>query len=296
MTCDEAAELIPAFLDGELAVSDIVRLQLHLGPCEACRASHASEAWLYSLLAAGALSEEPPDALRRRIRERIADAAALAPIGRPRRFRRALFPAVIGGAVSMLLALLIAIPHGGRLTRESPIFGDALAGHRQYADAVAPHLDIRGDARRIEQWIREHVGLAVRLPKGAGRGQVAVGARVATVAGRPAAQVLYASAERRISLFVARKPLRRLAEHGEHIVDGVEVYVRALGAENLGWWQDGNHLYLAVSSSGEDDLLALAALCVQSQRGSREAPDGPEGEGQSSARWTLGRATAVTPA
>jgi len=93
-----------------------------------------------------------------------------------------------------------------------------------------------------------------------------VGARAAVVAGQPAAHVVYAGDGRRISLFVAPTPRERLPERDEHVVDGVEVYVAALGADRVGWWQDGRHLYLAVSQTTKEDLLALASLCVRSRR------------------------------
>src|SRR5262245_10585140 len=147
MTCEEAAALISVLLDGELGVSDIVRLEQHLGHCEPCRALHNSEVWLHSLLAAGALSEEPPEALRVKVRKRIAAEAAVARVGRPRRSRRALVT-IIGGALSVLVALFLTVLEDDGATTQFPILADALAGHRQYGDAVAPRLDIRGDARR----------------------------------------------------------------------------------------------------------------------------------------------------
>ena len=291
MTCEEAGAMISVLLDGELSVPDIARVQHHLVDCEPCRAAHASETWLHSLLAAGVLSEEPPDSLRRRVRERIADEAA-ASHGRTRRWRRALFPALIGGGLFSLAALFVLIHLERRGTRDSPILVDALAGHRQYTDVSTPHLDIRGDARRVERWMRDRLGLAVRLPSGAGRGEAPVGARVATVAGRPAAQILYAGEGRRISLFVARKPPQQLPEEGEHIVDGAEVYIKALGASNLGWWRDDEHLYVAVSAAGTEDLLGLAALCIQSQRaphGPSPSPDAVEELSRSHAARAIGR-------
>jgi mycothiol system anti-sigma-R factor len=273
MTCEEALGLISVFLDGELDVADVARLQQHLGECEPCRAAQAAETWLHSVLAAGVLSEEPPASLRQRIGERIGlDAAALT--GRRRAgWRRGLVQSVIAVGLSAAIAVLLLAHPGGRGAKDSPLLVDAVAGHRQYSDAVVPHLDVTGDAHRLEQWIRERLGLAVRLPSGARRGEAPVGARVATVAGRLAAQVLYAGQGRRISLFVSRKPSHPLPEEGEHIVDGKEVYLTALGASNLGWWQDGNHLYLAVSSAvGEEDLLALAALCMRVQRAPQDEP------------------------
>jgi anti-sigma factor RsiW len=276
VSCEEAVELISALLDGELGVPDTVRLQHHLGDCEACRAAQASEMWLHSLLAAGALSEEPPDFLRPRIQEHIAREAALALRGRAPWWRRALFPAVVTGALSMVavLVLLVHLPGGG--LSESPILTDAVAEHRRYTDAEPPSLGITvADVRPLEQWIGSQLGLTIKLPAGAARGEVPVGARVVAVAGRPAAQILYTGDGRHISLFVARKPSRPLPEEGEHIIDGREVYTSALGASNVGWWEDRRHLYLVVSSAGSEDLLALAELCMRSQRSRQARPPVP---------------------
>ena len=276
MTCGEAVELISALLDGELGVSDTVRLQHHLAHCEACRAAQASEMWLHSLLAAGALSEVPPDFLRPRIEERIAREAASALRGRAAWWRRALFPAVISCALSVVAVLLLLVHFPGDGLSESPILMDAVAEHRRYADAETPSLGITvADARRLEQWIGSQLGLTVKLPAGAVRGAVPVGARVVAVAGRPAAQILYTGDGRHISLFVARKPSRPLPEEGEHIIDGREVYTSALGASNVGWWEDRRHLYLVVSSAGPEDLLALAELCMRSQHSRQARPPVP---------------------
>jgi anti-sigma factor RsiW len=267
VSCGEAVELISALLDGELGVSDTLRLQHHLSDCEACRAAQASEMWLHSLLAAGALSEQPPDLLRPRIQEHIAREAASALHGRAPWWRRALFTAVVSGALSVVA--------GGGLG-ESPILADAVAEHRQYSDAASPSLGITvADVRRLEQWIGSQLGLTVKLPAGAVRGAAPVGARVVAVAGRPAAQILYTGDGRHIALFVARKPSRPLPEEGEHIINGREVYTTTLGASNVGWWEDRRHLYLVVSSAQPEDLLALAELCMRNQRSRQAGPPVP---------------------
>jgi anti-sigma factor RsiW len=276
VTCGEAVELIAALLDGELGVSDTLRLQHHLGDCKPCRAAQESEMWLHSLLAAGALSEAPSDFLRARIQDHIAREAASALRGRATWWRRALHPAVVSGALSVvvLLLLLVHLP-GGELS-ESPILADAVAEHHRYTVAETPSHGITvADVRRLEQWIASQLGLTVKLPAGAARGEAPVGARVVAVAGRPTAQILYAGDGRHISLFVARKPSRSLPEEGEHIIDGREVYTSVLGASHLGWWEDRRHLYLVVSSAGPDDLLALAELCMRSQRSRHARPPVP---------------------
>jgi anti-sigma factor RsiW len=159
---------------------------------------------------------------------------------------------------------------------ESPILTDAVAEHRRYTDAETPSLGITvADVGRLEQWISSQLGLTVKLPAGAARGEAPVGARVVAVAGRPAAQILYAGDGRHISLFVAHKPSPPLPEEGEHIIHGREVYTSALGASNLGWWEDRRHLYLVVSSSEPEDLLALAELCMRNQRSRQVRPPVP---------------------
>ena len=276
MSCGEAVELIAALLDGELGVSDTIRLQHHLDDCKACRAAQESEMWLHSLLAAGALSEAPSDFLRARIQDHIAREAASALRGRAAWGRRALLPGVVGGALSVVAAARPARPSPGGGLSESPILADAVAEHHRYTDAETPSHDIAvGDVRRLEQWIASQLGLTVKLPVGAARGEAPVGARVVAVAGRPAAQILYAGDGRHISLFVARKPSRSLPEEGEHIIDGREVYTSVLGASHLGWWEDRRHLYLVVSSAGPEDLLALAELCMRSQRSRQARPPVP---------------------
>jgi anti-sigma factor RsiW len=276
VSCGEAVELISALLDGELGVSDTLRLQHHLSDCEACRAAQASEMWLHALLAAGALSEQPPDVLRPRIQEHIAREAASALHGRAPWWRRALFTAVVSGALSVVavLILLVHLPGGG--LSESPVLTDAVAEHHRYTDAASPSLGITvADVRRLEQWIGSQLGLTLKLPAGAVRGAAPVGARVVAVAGRPAAQILYTGDGRHISLFVARKPSRPLPEEGEHIINGREVYTTTLGASNVGWWEDRRHLYLVVSSAQPEDLLALAELCMRNQRSRQARPPVP---------------------
>jgi anti-sigma factor RsiW len=276
VSCGEAVELISALLDGELGVSDTVRLQHHLGDCEACRAAQASEMWLHSLLAAGALSDEPPDFLRPRIQEHIAREAASALRGHAPWWRRALFPAVVSGALSVVAVLVLLVHLPGSGLSESPILTDAVAEHRRYTDAGTPPLGITvTDVRRLEQWIGSRLELTVKLPAGAARGEAPAGARVVAVAGRPAAQILYTGDGHHISLFVTRKPSRPLPEEGEHIIGGREVYTSALGASNVGWWEDRRHLYVVVSSAGPEDLLGLAELCMRSQRSRQARPPVP---------------------
>jgi anti-sigma factor RsiW len=262
VTCQDALGLMSFGLDREVEVADMLRLLRHVEQCAACREAQASEAWLSSLLAAGALAEAPPDSLRQRILDRVAREASETARLETWRRRGRFIPALVATALGLLalLALLIHLE-----ARRPAAFRDAVAEHRRYTDAAVPSLEITaGDTRKLEDWIEGRLGLAVRLPSSAGRGEAPFGARIATVDGRAAAHVVYAGGARLISLFVSERPTRRLPEDTEHIIDGVEVYTTTLNTENLGWWEEGDHLFLAVSREGNGDVLALATLCVRS--------------------------------
>jgi len=276
VTCQEALELMPALLDQALPVLDMVRLERHVAECRACREAQASETWLAALLAAGALSDEPPASLRRQIMECIAAEAAAAARIEARRRRRVLLPALAGIAVfALVAAVVLSFQRNPRRPSEPPAFRDVVSEHRAYVAVSAPRLEITApDAARLAQWIKARLGLTVALPPSGARGEAPVGARVATVDGRPAAHVVYAGGGGRISLFVAGRPPRRLPEEGEHIIDGVEVYTTTLEANTLGWWEDERHLYLAVTAADRDDdnVLAMAALCVRNRATRPVAP------------------------
>src|SRR5262249_55049686 len=248
---------------------DMLRLLRHVEECAACREAQASEAWLSSLLAAGALAETPPDSLRQRILDDVAREPTTTTPVRSKRRRGPLIPALVATVLGVpaLLAVWMHLEARGRA-----VFHDAVVEHQQYTDATPPRLEIRaGDAQKLGEWIEGRVGLAVRLPSTAGRGELPVGARIATVGGRAAAHVVYAGGGRQISLFVSERPTHRLPEDTEHIIDGVEVYTTTLNTESVAWWEEGNHLFLAVSEHGDDDVLALATLCVRSGPHGRRA-------------------------
>src|SRR5262245_62088652 len=108
MTCPELLQAIDPYLDDELSVLEVLRVQAHLLRCDPCRTAITSEARLHALLEAETLQDQPPSTLRERILERL---AAL-PAGRSSLEQQPHPPfmapyAVLVGAV--LLAVLVAV-------------------------------------------------------------------------------------------------------------------------------------------------------------------------------------------
>ena len=54
ITCGKSRRLLPAFYDGELAVSDQIAVEMHLDWCEACAATLEDDRTFGSWLRAGA--------------------------------------------------------------------------------------------------------------------------------------------------------------------------------------------------------------------------------------------------
>jgi anti-sigma factor RsiW len=267
MTCVEARGAIDAYLDDELGVLEALRVQGHLLRCAGCRQVVDSEATLHALLAADILHDEPPERLRERIRQQCETFVSAESPAPARRRPAALFGAYLSGAVmgALLLALLI-IP-GSRSRVDGQLAVDAVAWHLHHATGPIRDLEVRtADPARLATWLKSRLGLTVPFPPVSVRGERLVGARVAAIAEHPAAHVLYEGNGRRVSLFATRRPFRPSADGTEHVVEGLELYTATLDGVSVAWWNDGEHLYVAAVETGEADLMALAALCVQLDR------------------------------
>lgn len=273
MTCAEARAAIDAYLDDELGVLEVLRVQTHVRRCDDCRQVLDSEATLHALLAADVLHDEAPERLRERIRREGAALVSEEPRAPARRRRAALFGAYLSGAVMGALLLAIFIIPGSRSPKSAQLAVHAVAWHLDHATRPMLDLGVRtANPALLAAWLKRRLGLTVPFPPVSVRGERLVGARVAAIAERQAAHVLYEGNGRRVSLFAARWPVRQSADGTEHMVEGLELYTATLNGVSVAWWSDGDHLYVAAVETGEADLLALAALCVRLDREQSAAP------------------------
>ena len=107
MTCPDTLGALDAYLDNELSVMDILRVQGHLLRCDRCRAIAESEGVLYSLLATDALQDEPSARLRERILQKIGE---LPPPARPApSWRRWAGRTAIGLAGALVVGMVVGV-------------------------------------------------------------------------------------------------------------------------------------------------------------------------------------------
>ena len=273
MMCRDVATVLDAYLDDELSVLEVLRVQSHLEACDQCRAAMEAEAALHALLEADALEDALPSALRDRVVQRVAAAAASPPASE--RWQRAaaavvLRPAIVFGA---LLALALVVP-GIRGPVEPPRFAmEAAAQYRLSSEGGGTGLDLTTtDLRRLSAWMQGRVGLSVSAPAVNRPKRHLVGGGVASVGGVPAAHLVYEWDGQRLSLFVIPTPATR-PDWPEREIDGVDVYTARLGETTVTWWDDAEHLYIAASPAGSRALAEFARLCIRNR--GQDAPVRP---------------------
>ncbi len=273
MTCRGFAAALDPYLDDELSVLEVLRVQAHLRSCDRCRARMESEATLHALLAADAIQDQPPPALRDRILQSVSTvASAASPMASARRVSASTLLAVV--PLIGLLIVVLMVP-GVRGPLELPRFAiEVAAQHRLYGEGAEPTLDVTTtDLPRLTGWLAGRVGSSVKAPGILRPGQSLVGGRVASVIGAPAAHLLYEWDGHRLSLFVM-PPAPGRPEWPERVLDGVELYTAELHGTTITWWEDAERLYVAASTASPADLEEFALLCVRGgRRGGRPVPD-----------------------
>jgi mycothiol system anti-sigma-R factor len=268
MTCQEFLRALDPYLDDELSVLEVLRIQEHLRDCERCRAMADSEGVLHSLLAADTIQDDAPPALRERILQRVAGPPpAPIPSARPRgRFasRRALLAGV--GLVGLVLVALVIAGLRGR--GDVPPFAEEItARHRLYTEAPAPTLDLTTpDVARLTGWLESRLGYPIHAPRPVGPSEHLLGGRVSSVADAAAAYLLYEWGGHRLSVFVMPPQAGTQLKRAERMVEGVELYTTALHGLSVVWWEDTDRLYVVVSAAAPTELEAFAVRCVRSGR------------------------------
>jgi mycothiol system anti-sigma-R factor len=246
MNCSEIRARLHAYVDGELAVSDIAEVDGHCMGCQECAALVSAEREFRELLRRQPRDAAPSE-LRGRILRRVRRDAAVA-TGR----RWLLLPALAAAAAIIVAILLPA-------RTPSPLVADLVDKHIAYAQLERPAELSSTNPREVAEWFQSKAGMRVTVPDYSPSGIQLAGARLAEAHERKAAYLLYEKGRTLLSVFMVPVSVSEAALPGRRVSYRDHDYV---AYEQKGYrtvsWSDGQVVYGLVSMLDYDALLECA--------------------------------------
>ena len=236
MTCDEAAVLVHALIDGELDASHIRDVEAHTASCARCGAELAAARELQKALRGGDLRHAAPASLRSRI-----DRAVPAQTGPS---RRALLKGFgLGSLVTAAAAAGVGfVIIGGN--RDGLILNEAVSAHLR--SLQADHLTdvVSTDQHTVKPWFNGRIDLAPPVIDLTAQGFTLIGGRLDFIDRKPVAAIVYRRRVHVINLFVMQGMGAVLPQPKLQVVQGFNI---------LRWTELGLNL-MAVSDLAQDEL------------------------------------------
>ena len=236
MTCDEAAILIHALVDGELDAVHAREVETHLADCPRCAAQLRGIGDMKNALSSGELRYTAPPRLRQRI-----EAALPQPRASDR--RAVLKGFAMGSAMSALAATgLMAIVL--RNDAEQRIASDVVSAHLR--SLQAGHLTdvLSSDQHTVKPWFNGRLDVAPPVIDLTAQGFTLIGGRLDTIDGRAVGAIVYRRRTHVINLFVAQSAT---AESHAATIETVQGF-------HIRRWSDRGLNYWAVSDLATEEL------------------------------------------
>jgi anti-sigma factor RsiW len=248
MNCEEIADLLHPFADGELDLVRSLAVERHLQACPACAAAVQEVQALRGALAEPALYHRAPAGLRQRVR------AALRPAGRARAAARP-FPwraLAVAASLAFVAALAWATLRGLSVPSADELLAQqVVASHVR--SLMMPGRDVdkaSSDQHQVKPWFNERVPFAPPVKNLTAAGFGLVGGRLDYLDRQRVAALVYKRRAHVINLFVwpaadrSARPPQALTLQGYHVLH----------------WSDGDLTYWAASDLNEAELREFVEL------------------------------------
>jgi anti-sigma factor RsiW len=249
MNCEEAQEVIHAYLDGELDPVHNLAVEQHLQECTACARSFQGQQSLRKVMAGGSLYFEAPKGLEQRVRSAVRQAGkAESPRWSwPRAWS---WPRVLAPLAAAAVALLIAMPLILRTSTEDQLSQEIVSAHVR--SLMANHLtDVAStDQHTVKPWFNGKLSFSPPVIDLAVQGFPLIGGRLDFVENHPVAALIYQHRLHFINLFIWPSA---------HVSHTAEESRSQQGYNSIHWSQGGME-YWAVSDMNQHDLRDFARL------------------------------------
>jgi anti-sigma factor RsiW len=244
-------ELVQAYADAQLSVSEALEVEGHLEHCAPCSALYANHRALSGLIAQSSLYHRAPAGLLDRIESELGtgrppSAPQRTPIARESLWR------AIGLAASAAFLIVLIGAFGMKLYgpgREDPAMHDIVANHIR--SLMLNHLaDVASsDRHTVKPWFNGKLNFSPPVRDFAQQGFPLIGGRIDVVNDDPVAALVYRHNKHYINLFLwpssrAAQPRQSASRRGYHIIH---------------WTQSGTE-YWAISDMSPAALDEFARL------------------------------------
>jgi anti-sigma factor RsiW len=239
MNCEMWQDKLDAFVDLELPSAEQRDFEAHLRGCQACSAEALARQRLKSQTRLAGKRFVPSAEFEKRMQGRTA----------AKRRTWNWFPALAATATLAILALSVFAVWKQRSAGQE-LASQLVDQHVATMASVNPVDVLSNDSHNVKPWFQGKVPFSVEMPNLEGSQFTLVGGKVSYVQQNPAAHLIFAVRQHRISVFVMRET-RETAALGEQNTPS-----RRLGFNTQSWTEDGIR-YFAISDVNPQDIQQL---------------------------------------
>jgi anti-sigma factor RsiW len=248
VNCEEIADLLHPFADGELDLVRCLAVERHLQACPACAAAVKELQALRGALAGPALYHRAPAALRDRVRASLRPASRTRAATRPFPWR----PLAIAASLAFVAALTWAtLRELSQPSADERVAQQVVASHVRSLMLPGRDVDVASSNQHtVKPWFNGLVTFSPPVKKLDGAGFELVGGRLDYLDRQKVAALVYKRRGHVINLFVwpaadrSARPPQTLTVQGYHVLH----------------WSDGDLTYWAASDLNEAELREFVEL------------------------------------
>jgi anti-sigma factor RsiW len=246
--CNEIADLLHPFVDGELDLVGSLAVERHLQACPACAAALKELQALRGALAEPALYHRAPATLRDRVRASLPPASRTRAAARPFPWRSLAIAASLAFVAALTWGTLRGLPLP---SADERVAQQVVASHVRSLMLPGRDVDVASsDQHTVKPWFNGRVTFPPPVNKLDGAGFELVGGRLDYLDRQKVAALVYKRRGHVINLFVwpaadrSARPPRTLTVEGYHVIH----------------WSDGDLIYWAASDLNEAELREFVDL------------------------------------
>ena len=245
MACEAWSAKLDLYVDGELTPAEAREFGSHLPTCAACAADTLDRVQMKRLLASAGKRYEPSNELRARIAKSIAP--------RPQNKGNWLWSSLaLPAALILIVVVGLSVFVNRESARRSRVYSELADLHVAALASTTPVDVVSSDRHTVKPWFQGKIPFTFNLPELRGSEFTLIGGRMAYLAQRPGAQLIFQLRKHEISVFIFQ-------DHGEETVSLPSGSTHAASFNMNSWMQDGLR-YFVVGDVNANDIDALCKL------------------------------------